>query len=436
MNALFFSEDIFFVTPDIKRAIGIENIFPHYHIICSYNDPLISILRKKGVKIFCLSEQLKAQTVSVNNSGNLLANPLVERYINLHSRKTPFIVYFKPSLKIDYLIKKKKYKAIGNSFDLNEQFENKIRFFKFSNKYFPEFSTRGLIGILSKLKFNDVSKKLGLPMVMQLGHGWAGKTTYFINTEKEFLDISNKFPLTMVKLTSMINGYTILNNCCIYKDKIFISPPAVQIDGIPELYPRLGVTCGRQWPAKFLERRQISEIIDISKKTGKILMKLGYRGFFGLDFLIEEKTGKVYFSEINARLTASSSFYAYLERGLGRVPLFIYHIASFLDKDMSFQKWEGDNNIVGSQVIFRKNMPKLFPFSNKIKIRTYTIEDEKYKFIKENYAPDKLGINEFIYMIRKKRYKEAAGEEVARIEARKEVLSAPHKLNSWFKKLL
>ncbi len=432
MDRLSFLEDIFFVTPDIKRAIGIEDLLPHYHIICSYKEPLVDILRKKGTKIFCLEEKIGNQIYPVNNSGILLSHPLVEEYINLHTKDIPYIVYFKPSVKIDLLIKEKKYKAIGNNFDLNEAFENKVRFFYFSNKYFTEFSTPGMTGLLSKFNFNDLSKKLGIPLVVQFGHGWAGKTTYFINTEKEFLDLSNKFPLTMVKITSKINGYTILNNCCIYKERILLSQPAIQLDGIPELYPRPGVTCGRQWPAEFLDKKQRNQIADISKKTGKILMKAGYKGFFGLDFLIEKTSGRVYFSEINARLTASASFYTYLEKGLGEMPLFIYHIASFFDKDVPYKKWE-ISEIVGSQVIFRKNLPSCL-FSS-VDVGTYTIDGEKHKFVKEDYTPDKLGKNEFIYIKKSIKNKKENSGEIARIETKKRVLSAPHKLASWIKDL-
>jgi hypothetical protein len=426
-------EDIFFVTPDVKRAIGIEDLLPSYHIICSYNDPLIPILRKKGTKIFCLEEILQRDVPLVNNSGSLLSHPLIVKYINSHSHSTPHIMYFKPSVKIDFLIKTKGYRAIGNNFSLNEQFENKIKFFEFSHKYFPKFSVAGKVGMFNQFEFQGLSENLGLPLVVQFGHGWAGKTTYFIKTKKEFTSLSKKFPKTVVKVTKKIDGYTVLNNCCVYKDSVLIGPPAIQISDIPELYPKPAVTCGRQWPVKFLNKKEIDKITDISKKVGRIMMKAGYKGFFGLDFLADVSLGQIYLSEINARLTASANFYTYLENGLNKIPLAIYHIASFLKKNVPYKE-ESSEHIVGSQLIFRKNIPQTISPSTQFGV--FKLKKGKPIFVRRDYLPNKLENNEFIYIKRERRDEKETGEEISRIETKREILLAPHKLNPWIKNLL
>lgn len=427
------SEDIFFVTPDVKRAIGIEDLLPNYHIICSYNDPLIPILRKRGVKIFCLEEILRNDALLINNSGSLLSHDLVVNYINYHSHNIPHIMYFKPSVKIDLIIKTKGYRAIGNNFSLNEQFENKIKFFEFSRKYFPNISVVGKVGMLNQFEFQELSENLGLPLVVQFGHGWAGKTTYFIKTKKEFTSLSKKFPRTIVKVTKKIDGYTVLNNCCIYKDSVLIGPAAIQLNAIPELYPKPGVTCGRQWPVKFLNKKEIDKIHDISKKVGRIMMKAGYKGFFGLDFLVDASSCQIYLSEINARLTASANFYTYLESGLNKIPLAIYHIASFLKKNIPYKE-EANEHIVGSQLIFRKNTPRTISSSTHFGV--FKLKKGKPVLVRQDYLPNKLENNEFIYIKRENKGKRSSGEEISRIETKQEILLEPRKLNSWIENLL
>src|SRR3989344_5012667 len=120
---IFKKRSVFFVSPDIKWGLGLEDLSPNYHLICSYYDVLIPVLRKNGVNVFCLQENSESLA---KNTANLLEENLVSQYILKNSSGTPYIAFFKPSLKLDYMIKEKKYKKIGNSNTLNEKFENKI----------------------------------------------------------------------------------------------------------------------------------------------------------------------------------------------------------------------------------------------------------------------------------------------------------------------
>jgi len=67
-----FPESIFFVSPDVKRGMGLEDVLPHYHIVCTYFDPLIPILRRQGARIFCLEEVDPRKSLETNNTGKLL----------------------------------------------------------------------------------------------------------------------------------------------------------------------------------------------------------------------------------------------------------------------------------------------------------------------------------------------------------------------------
>ena len=120
----------------------------------------------------------------------------------------------------------------------------------------------------------------------------------------------------------------------------------------------LAVTFFFHFSFVYLTKKQIKDINGLSQKVGIIMKEKGYKGFFGLDFLVEGDSDKIYLSEVNARLTASTSFYTYLEKGLGRTPLLIYHIASFLEKDIpDNERWI--SKLVGSQIIFRSQAAKL-----------------------------------------------------------------------------
>lgn len=425
---------VFFVTPDFKRGLGLDGILPDYHIICGHFDPLIPQLRKQGVQIFCLDEKGLHDVKKYNNTGKILENEETVSYINKKSKETPVIMYFKPAKKIDSVLDKHKWIKAGNSSDLNECFENKIYFSRLLKKYFPDLEIPSLTGELGKLSFSELAKTLSLPLVIQFGHGWAGKTTFLIKSEKEFLNLCHKYPETIVKISRFIDSFTVLNNCCIYQDKILISPPAVQISGMKKLYPNPFVTCGRQWPVKFISGEQEKEISRISQQVGLIMKKKGYKGFFGLDFLVEKSCGKIYLSEINARLTASSAFFTKLELGCGKIPLMLYHLASFLNIPLS--DFDPDYpEFKGSQIIFRNGGSQPRKHDGEL-FGLFTPAGRKSVFISDKYQPDKLKDKEYIFLKREKLLTNSKGTETARIETKMEALKTPQSLSNWVDQLI
>lgn len=430
-----FPESIFFVSPDVKRGMGLEDVLPNYHIVCSFGDPLIPILRKQGAKIFCLEEITGSKNCEVNNTGRLLEHPLVLDYINKNSIGKPNIAYFKPSVKIDLLLLKYGWRSVGNNASLNEQFENKVTFYKSIMQQMPEYALATVFGKLGEMNYEELSKQLDKKMVIQFGHGWAGKTTYFINNNQDFLTVAGKFPQTLVKISKHISDcFTVLNNCCLYDHRIFVSPPAIQINNIPKLYPKPGVTCGRQWPVKFLDQKQVAQILWISQEVGRWMDKDGFRGFFGLDFLVEKASGRIYLSENNARLTASSSFYTRLEKGLGRIPLFVYHLASFFGKTIPVDADLSDQ-VIGSQITIRQTSGK--PLVSKLGgFGVYRIQKGKPLLLGRDYYPEKLKEDEFIFMKRNKRETGSEDEEIGRIEVKREVLADITKVQPWLSNLL
>ena len=147
------------------------------------------------------------------------------------------------------------------------------------------------------------------------------------------------------------------------------------------------------------------------------MIKEDYKGYFGLDFLVEEKTGEVFLLEINARMTASTSFYTQLEIKSGVTPLLFYHMLSFLKSDSDTIKslyrviphlpaqaglirepvldshLRGNNklSITGTQLILRNNQPKIVTIKKSLKSGIYYLTtDARFKFIKPAYQVTNL----------------------------------------------
>lgn len=418
---------IFYISPDIRRGLGLELALPNYHIITAYSEKLTEMVRRKGGKVFCLEERIGKEAESIKNSGQLLAHPRVEHFIKEKSQNyIPQILYFKPNLKLDLLCEKKGYHNLGNNSELNEMYENKINFFDITKKHLPDHHITGLTDSLSNIQFSKLKDFLGLPFIIQFGHGWAGKTTFIISNQNQLNNLRKKFPQTTAKIVKHIKGYTVLNNCCIYKNKVLVSPPAIQLNGFKVLSSNSTSTCGRVWPAGLLNNSQIDTIDVISQKIGLIMTREGYKGFFGLDFIIEEETGKVYLSENNARFTASTPFYTKLELANNTIPLMAYHVAAFSDNELPLEKGEA---VIGSQVIIRNQKKESIRINDGLNPGIYALNQNKLTFKTEGYEIGKITKGDYIIIPERDGKEIKTDEEISRIETQESIIDRGGQLN-------
>ena len=78
-----------------------------------------------------------------------------------------------------------------------------------------------------------------------------------------------------------------------------------------------------------VSEKHFDEIVEISKRIGKELAKLGYCGIFGIDFIVSRENGeKVYPVELNLRVNPAHSLFVHLfsPRSSGRKSPFAFPI--------------------------------------------------------------------------------------------------------------
>ena len=346
-------DPIFYVSNDVSRGIGLENFLPNYHFICLDDSPLVETLLKSGFSVFCLERYLGEKNKIFRNTGLILAHPSVLSFIKQKSAgKTPNVMFFKPQNRIEFIARKEHFRLIGNPVSLNRMFEDKISFFQICQKHnlpVPE----GEIIDFAKVNYHELSKKYGEKMVFQFGRGWAGNSTFVIENQGELAKIKLNNLEVPVKVNKFIEGRTVLNNAVVFRGEIFVSEPALQVRANSLLTSTQTGTGGRQWPAK-LSEKQKDTIKEITQKVGQIMDSYGFKGFFGLDFVLEKDTEKVYLIEANARLTYSVPFFTKAEISQQAFPLLAFHLLSFLP---GFEREDLPNyqptNILGGEIVVR-----------------------------------------------------------------------------------
>ncbi|MDD4136108.1 MAG: ATP-grasp domain-containing protein, partial [Candidatus Shapirobacteria bacterium] len=238
----------------------------------------------------------------------------------------------------------------SNPGPINRFLEDQIKFAKLCKKYkLPTIPFS--LDTFSQKNFLKYQKLYSRKLVIQTHFGWAGKSTF---SAESWDEIKNKISSgIIVKYSPFIqSSYSLLNNCCLTKFGLIQSPPALQYTGISPYTKNPFTTVGRQWPS-FAPLKTKGEINKITEKFGKILKEIGYKGFFGLDFLVYKN--KVFLLECNPRLTASFGFYTTIEEKQNITPLFYFHLAEFLKLDYQIdikkEKTRFNNKkIIGSEL--------------------------------------------------------------------------------------
>lgn len=299
-------------------------------------------------------QSLFQENLEIKNSGFLLSQKNIQEEINLSPK--PVIIPFKPSAKIEHLCHDNKWINASNPASINRLLEDKVKFFETCTKYNLPI-VPGFIAEFNQKSVNKAKDLFGQRLVVQTHFGWAGNSTYYLDN---YEDAQKTIPQnTLTKLSPLLNGYSLLNNCCLTKHGLLQSPPALQYTGLKEFTQNPFATVGRQWPSlappEIQEKvRQITN--DFSKK---VLEPLNYRGFFGLDFMVS--SNQVYLLECNPRLTASFAFYTQIELRNQLTPLFYYHLAEFTNLDYEInisdeQKRFDNPNIIGSELTKRNSL--------------------------------------------------------------------------------
>ncbi|MFA6368837.1 MAG: ATP-grasp domain-containing protein [Candidatus Shapirobacteria bacterium] len=292
-------------------------------------------------------------SIKQKNSGKLLSNPSVINYILKKTQSKnliPAIIPFKPSAKVDFICKKYKWLNISNPSPINRFLEDKIKFSKLCQKFnLPVIPFS--IDSFSQKNFIKYQQIYGSKLVLQTHFGWAGNSTFFGQSWDE---IKNKIsPKVITKFSPFLkSSYSLLNNCCLTKFGLIQSPPALQYTGIKPYTQNPFTTVGRQWPS-MAPLKIIKNIQQITNNFSSILKEIGYKGFFGLDFIVHQN--KIYLLECNPRLTASFDFYTQLEKNLQINPLFYFHLLEFLkinyQIDIKLEQSRFNNpKIIGSEL--------------------------------------------------------------------------------------
>ena len=162
--------------------------------------------------------------------------------------------------------------------------------------------------------------------------------TFFIKTEQDLTSAHNILAqderFKQVQISPFIEGLSVSMLGCVTPQGVLTSPLQLQLIDIPEaLHGQLatGVFLGHDWGFHSWEDKTEHEAQYIVESVGTYLADKGYKGIFGIDFIYEEQTKKLFPLECNPRFTGALPVYSLMILEQGKVPpMEFFHIAAHL----------------------------------------------------------------------------------------------------------
>jgi biotin carboxylase len=212
-----------------------------------------------------------------------------------------------------------------------------------------------------ELKALAASAGLGEDLVVQTPYGDSGKTTYFVRSEGDWSANAEEMADEELKVMRRIEPKQVAIEACITRCGTVVGPLMTEITGHPELTPYRGGWAGNEIFPGALSARNRGLAVKYTHALGERLAKEGYRGYLEIDYLLDTETDEIYLGELNPRLSGISSITNVSAGAYADMPLFLFHLAEYLDLDFEIdvdeinKRWASDHlTDVWAQIIIKE----------------------------------------------------------------------------------
>ncbi len=284
----------------------------------------------------------------------LLQHPEVQAYLKLraHGGETGKAMFLMFDEKTEELAKKLGLEVMFPSAEMRTSMDNKVN----TNRIAEKAGVPCVPYVLTQVKdykhLNKVAKELGKDLVIQTPFGDSGHTTFFISNKEEFAKYEEEIVKEKeVKVMKRINCKGSAVEACVTRHGTIVAPLMTELVGFKELTPYKGGWCGNEiYPDAFTPELR-KKAREYTQLFGDQLRKEGYKGYFELDFLIDQDTGEMYLGELNPRVTGASSITNHAVFALADAPLFVFHILEWMDVDYKLNvntintRWAQQENV-------------------------------------------------------------------------------------------
>jgi len=374
IRTLLAESPIVYVTRDIERALGMTPN-SNYRIVTNNTRYAREIKAKYPNFVLIVESETQLDTEE------LISLPEVVAFIEA-SPKPSSVLVFKNTKRIERIAKENNIKLLNPSAELAQRVEDKISQVEWLEELACHLPPHN-VAPLSTIEWNDE------PFILQYNHAHTGGGTILIKDRKTLDELKLTYPARPVKKSTYIPGPVYTLNCIATPNEQGIfSNVSYQITGIRPFTEKPFATIGNDWgyAHENLNAEQLRTMRKIASAISNKLSHEGWKGLFGIDFLVSEKTGQVYLLEINARQAASTTYESILQnkertatKASSSLTIFEAHLAAFskLTQETIVQIKSGAQIIQRHTSLIHNIEQEQIADLSKLNLTTITYEDGK-----------------------------------------------------------
>lgn len=342
---------LYFISATNFNMLGADEWIKNFKFICH-----IECFDGQHPNVFSPTYEIPHdEFTSIEDINNyLLQHPEVQNHLATRKigRKTGKAMFLMFDEKTEKLSKKVGLDIMFPSAKLRDFMDNKVNTNRIAEKAGVPCVPYVLTPVKDYAHLNKVSKQLGTDLVIQTPYGDSGHTTFFITNEEEFKKYEKEIVAEKeVKVMKRINCKGSAIEACVTKHGTIVAPLMTELVGFKSLTPYKGGWCGNEiYPNAFTPDIR-AKANKYTQLFGNQLRKEGYKGYFELDFLIDQDNDEVYLGELNPRVTGASSITNHAVFALADAPLFVFHILEYMDVEYNLnideinERWSNQDNI-------------------------------------------------------------------------------------------
>lgn len=235
---------------------------------------------------------------------------------------------------------------------LRQEIDNKIMTTRIGDRAGIASVPNVLGRIESYSQLREMAGHLGDHLVVQTAFGDSGHTTFFISNEDDWKKHAEEIINDPeVKVMKRIRCRGSAQEACVTRHGTIVGPLMTELVGFKELTPYRGGWCGNEVLAEAFSQDVRNKARDMTARFGEELRKLGYRGYFELDFLRDLDTDELYLGEVNPRVTGASAMTNLAAFAHSDAPLFLFHLLEWAGVDFELDvedlnsRWSDPENI-------------------------------------------------------------------------------------------
>lgn len=188
----------------------------------------------------------------------------------------------------------------------------------------------------AEARFGQLGDALGLPFVLQAARGQSGAGTYLIYREQDLAHACVRLADADVWAAPFAGELSLNINAIAMERRVAVAYPSVQLVGLGMVGARPCGYCGNDFTSTAsVPRATVIAAQEQAERLGAWLVSLGFRGLFGLDFVVDRDTGEPFAVDLNPRWQGSTVLETQAMLREGRIPLAaaeLAYVAGALDE--------------------------------------------------------------------------------------------------------